>query len=269
MKKCSIAVAYPEALATAPFLYRGDWKEIIEQAHGSGYDAVELHIRRPDRVKAEELRRFAEGLGMEFSGVATGMSYTMDGLSLTDECEEGREAAQYRLFQYVDLAAGLGCCVILGSIRGNLTADSDKSLEQFEESLAKVLDYAAEQDVTVCIEAINRYENNFLNTVSEVENLIRRMGRDNLKIHADVFHMNIEETSFEQAVQDGKGDIGYVHLADNNRKYLGAGMVDFERIVGCLKAAGYDGYLSLECLPLPDARTAADLSIRVMRKLCG
>lgn len=269
MMKCSIAVAYPEALATAPFLYRGDWKEIIEQAHGSGFDAVELHIRRPDSVRAEELLHFAGGLGMKFSGVATGMSYTMDGLSLTDEREEGRVAAQRRLFQYVDLAAGLGCCVILGSIRGNLTADRGKSLGQFEESLAVVLDYAAKRKVTVCIEAINRYENNFLNTVCEVEDLIRRMGRDNLKIHADVFHMNIEETSFEQAVKDGGEDIGYVHLADNNRKYLGAGMVDFERIVGCLKAAGYDGYLSLECLPLPDARTAADLSFRVMKRLCG
>ena len=63
MMKCSIAVAYPEALATAPFLYRGDWKEIIEQAHGSGFDAVELHIRRPDSVRAEELLHFAGGAG--------------------------------------------------------------------------------------------------------------------------------------------------------------------------------------------------------------
>ncbi len=269
--KCSIAVAYPEAFETAPFLFRGDWRTIIEQAHDSGYDAVELHIRRPDSVRPEELRAFAEKLGMQFSGVATGMSYTMDGLSMIDETPGGRQAAVNRLSQYVDLARGLGCCVILGSIRGSLPAGEagERSLGYFEESLGKVLDYAGKNGVTVCIEAINRYENNYLNTVEDVKELIGKVGRENLKIHIDTFHMNIEESGFESAVACGGADIGYVHFADNNRHYLGAGMLDFERIAACLKAAGYEGYVSLECLALPDAKTAADISIQVMRKLCG
>ena len=269
--KYSIAVAYPEAFETAPFLFRGDLKTIIGQAHDSGYDAVELHIRRPDAVNPGELKAFAESLGMEFSGVATGMSCTMDGLSMVDEAPEGRRAAVSRLCRYVDLAEALGCCVIVGSIRGSLLPGEAgrHSLAQFEEGLGEVLDYAKGRGVTVCIEAINRYENNYLNTVEEVKRLTGKLGRDNLKIHIDTFHMNIEERSFETAAACGGKEIGYVHLADNNRHYPGDGMLDFDRFAACLRAVDYDGYVSLECLPLPDAKTAADAGIQVMRRLWG
>lgn len=60
--KCSVAAACPEAFETAPFLFRGNWKTIIKQAHDSGYDAVELHIRRPSYLDPEELKAYAKYL---------------------------------------------------------------------------------------------------------------------------------------------------------------------------------------------------------------
>jgi sugar phosphate isomerase/epimerase len=57
-------------------------------------------------------------------------------------------------------------------------------------------------------------------------------------------------------------------MADSNRWYPGAGHLDFESILGALFATGYQGYVSGEFMPLPDADTSAKRSIAHLRQLC-
>ena len=51
--------------------------------------------------------------------------------------------------------------------------------------------------------------------------------------------------------------LGYFHIADSNRMYPGAGHVDLEEVLDTLESLGYEGYVSLECLRIPDGITAA------------
>jgi len=114
---------------------------------------------------------------------------------------------------------------------------------------------------------INRYEVNWLNSVSEGISFLKKVKRENVLLHIDTFHMNIEDPSFKESIIDAKNLIGYVHIADSNRWVPGYGHINFPEIISALEEINYQGFLSLEAFPLPDPDTAAKKGIENVRKL--
>jgi sugar phosphate isomerase/epimerase len=120
--------------------------------------------------------------------------------------------------------------------------------EMLHNHLRTLSDYVYAIGIDLYIEPINRYETHFLNTLADAVRVRRKIkDHPHIKICADLFHMAMEETSVTQALRDHARDIGYIHLADNNRRLPGQGMTDFAAIATTLKEIGYDGWVSLEC----------------------
>lgn len=97
------------------------------------------------------------------------------------------------------------------------------------------------------LEPLNRYEASFLNRVGQAVDLASRIGHSRIAALADLFHMNIEESSMTAPLVDAGPRLGHVHLADNHRFEPGAGCLDFRPSFAALKASGYAGYVSIEC----------------------
>ena len=85
---------------------------------------------------------------------------------------------------------------------------------------------------------------------------------DNVKLLADLFHMNIEEADLAAAIRAGGSAIGHVHFADSNRRPAGRPHRFRADRCAALRDIGYAGYVSAECLPLPDSDAAAARTIR-------
>jgi sugar phosphate isomerase/epimerase len=79
--------------------------------------------------------------------------------------------------------------------------------------------------------------------------------------------MNIEEPSIEESIRQCGQHIFHFHVADSNRWYPGAGHLDFQSILAALQASGYQGFVSGEFLPLPNAETAARKTIEFFSAL--
>ena len=109
----------------------------------------------------------------------------------------------------------------------------------------------------LALEAINRYEQDYLNNLQDTTRLIDAIGAPNIKVHADIFHMNIEEASITDSLYRCRDYLGHIHFADNNRMYPGGGGIDFKEIFRTLRSIDYRGGVSIECLPKPDGKTAA------------
>jgi len=107
---------------------------------------------------------------------------------------------------------------------------------------------AKENDTIVLLEPINRYESHYIYRLEDAVELIKAAGAERIKILADFFHMNIEETSIKDAIMDAGSYIGHVHLGDNNRLLPGQGSIDFSSGFKALKKVGYQGFLALECI---------------------
>jgi sugar phosphate isomerase/epimerase len=121
--------------------------------------------------------------------------------------------------------------------------------------------------VKLFLEPLNRYESSLVNTVSEGLELIKELGCENLELLIDTFHMNIEEQSLFGSIIKAMPHTGHVHFADSNRHAPGAGHIEFPDIVSLLSQIGYEGYISMEMLPLPSADKAAEISINHLKEI--
>ena len=100
--------------------------------------------------------------------------------------------------------------------------------------------------VTLGLEICNRYETNVVNTARDCLRLADDIGADNVVIHLDTYHMNIEEDDFVTPVRDCGDRLGYVHIGENHRGYLGSGHIDFAAFFGALAEIDYRGPLTFE-----------------------
>lgn len=266
--KYAVTVA-PWALKDAPVLLCGEMRPQLEQAKALGYDAIELHLRTPDDANVSEMRSLCGEFDIRVSAVATGLSKLVDNLSFIDDNPKVRAAAVDRIKEFIDWSAVLGCGVIVGSMRGTIPDLSNKERysKHMTDCLGRILAYAEPANVPIYLEVINRYENNYLNTAQETLDYVNSFKNDCLLVHLDTFHMNIEENSPEKAIELCGSKLGYIHFADNNRHACGDGTIDFEKILTALENISYKGYVSVECLPLPDGISAARSSITNLKGL--
>ncbi len=120
--------------------------------------------------------------------------------------------------------------------------------EMLHNHLRTLSDYVYAIGIDLYIEPVNRYETHFINTLADAARVRRKIkDHPHIKITADLFHMAMEETNTPQSLRDHANDLGYVHLADSNRRLPGQGMTDFGAVAAVLKDIGYTGWVSLEC----------------------
>lgn len=113
-------------------------------------------------------------------------------------------------------------------------------------ALAQTAEKARDAGVTLNLEIVNRFETNLLNTTAQGMAFIRDTGMDNIFLHLDTFHMHIEEADPAQAIRLAGDRLGYFHVGESNRGYLGAGTIKFEPIFDALVETGYDDFVTFE-----------------------
>ncbi|HED24320.1 MAG TPA: sugar phosphate isomerase/epimerase, partial [Firmicutes bacterium] len=219
----------PAAPSGAPILLRGDLRKNIALAAELGFDGVELHLARASEVDGPDLLETCRAAGIAVSTIGTGGIFTRDGLQLITDDREVRERCAARLQELIDLGKVLRAAVIIGSARGSIPRPDRAAIyeRRFLETLSRLAEYAGEKGVLLLIEAINRYETNYLNRAEDVLAMIAGAGYPNLQVHLDTFHMNIEEVSPADSIRRCGPALGHIHFADSNRRFPGAGHYSF------------------------------------------
>lgn len=239
---------------------RGDIDTLCRQAREIGFDALELHVMDPRRCDSARILAAARAHDLDVCAVANGMEYTVGGLCLIDPDAAKREAAIARFLEHVDFCAELDALCVSGIMRGNMPKNADRAeqLRIFTDVTRRICEYAAEKNVTVVLESIMRYINNYLNNVPETIDWIVSTGIPNLALHLDTHSMVIEDRNLVQSVLYCKDKpLGYVHYSDSNRLYPGGGAIDFKSLTRALMDIGYQGYITQESVALPDPFEAA------------
>ena len=259
MIRFSTTIALQHDSIFSPF--RADeFDTAIRWAADSGLDGVELVISDyselpPASIRA--LKRKLDSAGLRVSTIATGGAFFREGLSLTAPEESVRANTCRRLREHIDAAELLGSKVTIGLLRGtgsNAKVKEDANL--LARHLVEIDSYASPRGVELLLEAINRYEVKLLNSLSATVQFIKALpDLKATKVLWDVFHANIEDRAFCDEIDRFSAHIGHVHFADNNRSFPGFGKFDFKEIISCLLASDFDGFVSFECLNMPDTDT--------------
>ena len=249
--KLSLVISTSDASFDA-LAFKGDLEKGMKMAKEIGYDAVEIAVRDPSVVDTEKINELKRELGIDIAAIGTGQAYLVEGLSLVSDDVRKRLGAIERLKKHVDLSSEIGGFVIIGLIRGKVEGRMrEKIINRFVEGVKEVAEYAKDKGVRLVVEPLNRYESDYINTIYEGMKILEMIDMDNVGLLPDTFHMNIEEKSIEFSINYADGKIFHFHVADSNRWAPGHGHLDFKSILKALKGTGYDGYISVECLPLP------------------
>lgn len=266
--KTAVTIAGSNARDSAFVVWRG-FQESIEKAARYGYDGVELALKGAEEIHAGELRRWLRDSHMEVSCITTGQVFADRGLYFTHPEPEVRKKTIEVFSGLIDLAEEFGGIVNAGRSRGFVgTGQSRKEAEAlFVDTMQILCDRAALRQVELLIEPVNRYEINFINNLDQGAEILSKVGRPNCGIHADVFHMNIEDDKIGESLIRNGNWIRYVHLADSNRLAPGLGHLDFHEVMEALKEIHYQGWVSVEILPGADPDDMAKKAIGYIKPL--
>ena len=119
------------------------------------------------------------------------------------------------------------------------------------DALNDLAGHARNHGVPLIYEPLNRYETNMVNTQAEGVALLKSLNTDNVRLLADLFHMNIEEVDLPGSIRTSGNAIGHVHLADSNRRPAGNGHTDFGSIASAFGKLDTPGTSRLNVFPWP------------------
>jgi sugar phosphate isomerase/epimerase len=205
---------------------------------------------------------------LELAAVGTGAGKVLHGLTLTDPDPAVRKEAIAFISDMISFGAKFNAPSIIGSMQGNVLPGNDRklTLSWLAEGLEILGEKASDEGVILIYEPLNRYETNLFNTLASGAQLLETLHTQNVKLLADLFHMNIEEADLSQSILVNGEHIGHIHFADSNRHPVGLGHIDIESVADAIKAINYEGYISAEAFPYPDPDAAAIQTMRAFRK---
>ena len=215
-----------------------------------GFDAVEVP-GDPELFDGKAVSAALAGTGLKASGVCGRMYGPERDLTTADPANRAKAIDYYSAA--AEFAGRIGAPILIiapTSVRRVLpetTAEREWGLAV--EGIAAIADRARGSGVAIVIEAWNRYETYLVNRLDQADRMRRDVGRDNVGIMGDLFHMNIEEADMAGALRDHGAHLLNIHFADSNRRAPGRGHIDLAPVMAALKAIGYRHYLSAELLP--------------------
>lgn len=225
---------------------KDELEHTLVRSHELGFKLVEFSYLDPQIVDVKWLASRTEDLGLD---VAVSMGLPPDGdISSNDPSVVARgEAILDRAVALVSELGGSKLAGILSSAHGKQEqALTRRGWDTSVATLTRVAERAGRTGVTLNLEIVNRFESNMLNTAAQGLAYIADTGVSNILLHLDTFHMNIEEADVGLAIRNAADKIGYIHIGESHRGYLGTGNIDFTAIFDALVAIGWDDYVTFE-----------------------
>jgi len=234
-------------LFTSPFTTESS--ALFRQFRRWGFDTVEIPIEDPSHIDPAKVRAAADKAGIAIGSVCACMG---PGRDFRGTAEEQATAMTY-CKALIDQAVVLGCPSLIGPVYSVVgKADAVEPAQQKQEwalvvkNLKELAAYARAKGVTICIEPLNRFETDFLNTCDQGLRLVRAVKSPAVKLHLDTFHMNIEEKDQAAAIRKAGKLLGHFHACGSDRGTPGGDHIAWPAIVKALNAVGYKGDVVIE-----------------------
>jgi D-psicose/D-tagatose/L-ribulose 3-epimerase len=238
-------------LGVHAFVWAKGWsKDECARAVGNtaeiGFDLIELAALDPKSIDVDFTRRQLEQAGIGCTA-SLGLEAHED---ISSNDRENERRGQAKLERAIEMARDVGathvCGILESAFQKYTVPTTSEGVKRSAEVLARVAEVAAKSGIVLGLEVVNRYESNVLNTASQAVEMCQRIGAPNVKVHLDVYHMNIEESDIQQAIIETGDFLGYFHTGDSHRGYMGSGSIDLAGVFRALVKSGYHGPITFE-----------------------
>jgi D-psicose/D-tagatose/L-ribulose 3-epimerase len=214
-----------------------------------GFDSVEIPIEDPAHIDPAHVKRELDRHGLVCGSVCACMGPDRD---LRGTPEQQRTGLEY-LRRLLEQMVVLECPSLIGPVYSAVgRADAVPPAEQRQQwrtvvrNLKTICRDAERLGKQICLEPLNRFETDFINTCDQALRMIRDVGSPALKVHLDTFHMNIEEKFQPAAIRKAGRLLGHFHACGCDRGTPGKDHIDWRGIAAALRAIRYDGDVVIE-----------------------
>ncbi len=218
----------------------------IESTKEAGYELIEIPVLDPSTIDVADTARVLESTGVEAT-CSLGLGFDTDISSDDPEIvARGARLLDDALSVARDLGSPYLCGVISAALGKYDRMPTARGWGHCAGALRNLAERAAASDITLGIEVVNRYDSNLINTAAQALRMVDDIGAPNVMVHLDTYQMNIEEEDFRKPVLATGDRLGYVHISESHRGYLGTGTVDFDTFFATIKELGYAGPIVFE-----------------------
>ena len=245
----------------------GQFVPYVEKCKKLGFDVLEVacgafHLENDQFFR--ELRAAAEDNGMILTG---GYGPRPEhNLASKDEAAVEKAFGFYAdIFRKMEIA---GIDRIGGALYSYWPVDFSAPMDKAGDTMRSIArmqrlaDMAADHGITLGMESLNRFEGYMINECYEAIDYVKAVGKPNVKVMLDTFHMNIEEDNMIEAIRKAGPLLGHFHVGEANRRCPGpGGRFVWEEIGKVLKEINYDGYVVMEPFVTMGGQVGKDISI--------
>jgi len=147
----------------------------------------------------------------------------------------------------------LGCPSLIGPVYSAVgradavpPAEYKKQWKAVVKNLKTLSKYAEKKGKQICLEPLNRFETDFINTCDQALKMVKDVGSPALKVHLDTFHMNIEEKNQADAIRKAGKLLGHFHACGADRGTPGNDHINWKPIAKALRKIKYKGDVVIE-----------------------
>jgi len=245
----------PRFAANLSFMFQDlGFLERFDAAARCGFKAVEFLFPydHPPAVIAERLAQNGLSLAL-FNTVAGDWAGGERGLAALPGREDEFRAG-------VDLAIGYATaakCPLLHLMAGLVPEGGDRAAAErvYLENLRWAVDRVGGAGLTAVIEPINTRDipGYFLNYTAQAMAAIERVGRANLKLQLDLYHVQIMEGDLASKIRALAGHYPHVQIAGNpGRHEPDVGEINYPYLFDLFDEIGYGGWIGCEYRPKGD-----------------
>lgn len=228
-------------------IFRAEHLNCILKAKELECEAIDFSINDPCAFPTKEAAILVRENNIM---TVTSTALPMPNNPISPDPKERKMALDF-MKRLVDITAELGASITGGVnyAASGYHSGKPRSIQEIEwcaEYLNKLTEYARPMGISIAMEPVKRFESHFINTAEQALQMVEIVGAKNLGVHLDTFHMNIEESSFSEAIKACGKRLMHMHLVDSNRGAPGQGHIDWVEIMRALKAVEYEGAACIE-----------------------
>ena len=230
-----MAILGVHTLAVAPAWTPAAARGFLPWLKEFGVGLMEVPLLRPDEIDAAGTRAIASEFDIQIA-CSLGLPNSIDSTRDPD-------AAISFLTRALEVTARVEAIALSGVTYGSIgrTSGAPPTVQE-RDAVARIVEGGARaaraRGLRFGIEPCNRYETHLINTVGDAVEVVERVGAENLFVHPDSYHMNIEEVGMARGIADAGGHLGYVHASESNRGVPGRGTLDWAGLCSGVGRAG-------------------------------
>lgn len=235
---------------------------VLDRLKKMGYDGVEIPMFQLDEKFYGDWGKRLDDAGLGRTAV-TVRSEADNPISADPAIRQAGVDGNKRA---LDCCAALGAEVLCGPIHSAIGSFSGAGATPDEwkwgvDSMRQVAEHAEKVDVTVAVEALNRFECYFVNCAADNARFVAEVNHPRCRTMYDTFHAHIEEKNVADAIQTTAPYLGHVHISENDRSTPGKGNVRWKENFDALASTQYDGWMTVEAFGLMLPRIVAATKI--------